>query len=149
MQIREEGPLVTLLRTRRDPHTGRRKSIVAGTFRASEGPSPRLLATLDPAEQASLRCWLDAWRPPESSSHRSVLDDAHRRLTELVAAIDTVAEHLGADAASAIGRELEALARALHHAQGRKPRRPPKPPHPLPDQADLLSGLPECRGVAG
>ncbi|WP_029050338.1 hypothetical protein [Cupriavidus sp. amp6] len=80
MQIREQGPLVTLLRTLRDPHTRRPKSIVAGTFRASEGPSCALLATLAPAELASLRRWLDARSPhPVPPRHESVLHDAHRR----------------------------------------------------------------------
>ncbi|SPS02968.1 hypothetical protein CBM2634_U510003 [Cupriavidus taiwanensis] len=60
-----------------------------------------------------------------------------------------MAEQIGVDTATAIGRELETLARVRHRVPGRRSRRPPQPPHALPDHRDLLTGLPGDRGVTG
>jgi hypothetical protein len=142
MLIREQGSLVKLMRSERDPVSRRPRHSVIGTFRQADGPAKTLLALLDDDERAALTRWLSVQHDRlEQAQHRLVLDTAHRRLAELVTAIDAAAEHLSPDDATAIWHNLNEIARAMNRAGLPKPTRQRKAPDPGAGQGDLLARL--------
>ncbi|MDF3837876.1 hypothetical protein P3W85_33820 [Cupriavidus basilensis] len=142
MLIREQGNLVKLIRTGRDLSSRRAQQTVVGTFRHSGGPTKALLALLDEDEQSALARWLSAKNDrQEQAQHHLVLDSAHRRLAELVKAIDAAAERLSPDEAAAIWHNLNEVSRALNRAGFPEPKRKRKPAANASGQGDLLAPL--------
>lgn len=143
MLIREHGQTVKVLRIELNSNTKRKRQVVIGTFRSSEGPPEALLAELTTVELKELRKWLDARRQlNEYAAMRDAAHSASNLLADIARALDVAGETLSIEQADVIWEEIGAIVRALKRADHQRPRRA-RPPYTVPGQLDLVDLLSE------